>query len=592
MRQNKKPGSELRAALASCKGAFAGTAVMSGVINVLYLTGAFFMLEIYDRVLPSRSIPTLVGLIVLAGGLYLFQGVLDIIRGRILVRVGASLDDGLSSRVYDTIVRLPLKSASKSDGLLPLRDLDQVRGFLSSGGPSALFDLPWMPLYIGICFLFHPWIGVAALVGAVILLAITLLTEILTRAPSREAVEHGMARNGLAEASRRNAEVLHAMGMGKRLNARWCEANQKYMASQQRSSDVAGGLGSLSKVMRMMMQSAVLGIGAYLVVHGEASAGIIIAGSILSARALAPVELAIANWKGFVAARQGWHRLSDLLRAMPAAEDPMALPQPKLMLSVESVSIAPPGVKRMVVQESAFQLRAGQGLGIIGPSASGKSSLARAIVGIWKPVRGEVRLDGAALEHWSPDELGRHIGYLPQDVELFAGTIGENISRFEENPEPSAIIAAAKAADVHQLVLRLPEGYDTRIGEAGEGLSAGQRQRLGLARALYRDPFLVVLDEPNSNLDSEGEEALTKAILGVRARGGIAIVIAHRGSALAGVDQVLMMADGRQQALGPKDEVVGKFLRRPSPAVAPAAAAQGGSAHAPGLKIVTDRAGS
>ena len=322
----------------------------------------------------------------------------------------------------------------------------------------------------------------------------------------------------------------------------------------------------------MVIQSGVLGLGAYLVIHGQATAGLIIAGAILSARALAPVELAIANWKGFVAARQGWRRLDDLLKALPRTDEPMALPRPSSEVSVEAVSVVPPGLNRFVVQDVAFALRAGQGLGVIGPSASGKSSLARTLVGIWRPVRGKVRLDGAALEQWSPEALGQHVGYLPQDVELFAGTIAENIGRFEADPDPAAVIAAAKAAGVHDLVLRLPDGYDTRIGEAGAGLSAGQSQRIALARALYRDPFLVVLDEPNSNLDGEGEEALTQAILGVRARGGVVVVIAHRPSALAGVDRILMMVDGRQQAFGPKEEVLSKVLRRP-PAAAAAVAA-------------------
>jgi PrtD family type I secretion system ABC transporter len=579
--------SELAAALASCRGAFIGLALVSAVINVLYLTGSFFMLEVYDRVLPSRSIPTLVGLALLAAGLYAFQGILDFVRSRVLVRVGSVLDEKLSARTYEAIVRLPLAGRG-GDGIQAMRDLDQVRTFLSSTGPSALFDLPWLPFYVGICFLFHPWIGIAAALGALALVTVTILTEVLTRAPTREAVVHGMARAALAEASRRNAEVLQAMGMARRLHGRWSEANDRHLASHRTASDVAGGLGALSKVLRMMIQSAVLGLGAYLVVHGQATAGIIIAGAILSARALAPVELAIANWRGFVAARQGWRRLDDLLNALPPVEEPMELPRPAAELAVEGVSVMPPGLNRFVAQDVAFALRAGQGLGIIGPSASGKSSLARALVGVWRPVRGKVRLDGAALEQWSPEALGRHVGYLPQDVELFAGTVADNIARFEEEPNPEAVIAAARAAGVHDLVLRLADGYETRIGEGGAGLSAGQCQRVALARALYKDPFLVVLDEPNSNLDSEGEEALTQAILGVRARGGIVVVIAHRPSALAGVDRVLMMVDGRQQAFGPKEEVLSKVLRRPAAAPVPAQPAAASTAFGglPGLRIV------
>ena len=555
--------SELAQALAACRGAFYGTAVISGMSNILMLTGAMFMLEIYDRVLPSRSMPTLVGLLVLATTLFTALGVLDAIRGRILVRVGSSLDEALSGRVYDTLMRLPLRVGARGDGTQPLRDLDAVRSYLSGLGPVALFDLPWIPLYLAICFAFHPLIGLTALAGAIILIALTLLTEILMRAPTRAATEAAVLRNGLAEASRRNAEALIAMGMAGRIAARWNEANRQYMHSQQESSDLGGGLGATSKVLRMMLQSGVLAVGAYLVINQEASAGIIIAGSILSARALAPVDLAIGNWKGFVAARQSWHRLNRLLTAVPAQSAPMQLQAPAQRLTVETLSGAPPGVAKIVVQDVTFELEAGQGLGIIGPSGSGKSSLVRMLVGVWQPVRGNVRLDGAALDQWSPDALGRHIGYLPQDVELMAGTVAENIGRFEPDADTAAVIAAAKTVGVHDLIIRLPSGYDTPIGEQGSALSAGQAQRVALARAFYRDPFLVVLDEPNSNLDSEGEEALTRAILSVRERKGVVVVVAHRPSAIAGVDRLLMMNMGRVQAIGPKDEVLSKVLQRP-----------------------------
>lgn len=559
---------ELGGALAACRKAFFGVGLVSGMINLLYLTGSFFMLQIYDRVLPSRSVQTLVALAVLAATLYGFQAVLDVIRGRIFVRIGGYLDEHVSGRVYETIIRLPLKTKIAGDGVQPLRDLDQLRSFLSGGGPLALFDLPWMPVYLGICFIFHVWIGVAALVGALILVALTIATEFRTRGPLKEAIGFAAQRNVLAEAARRNAEVLQAMGMGAHSAGRWGQANAKYMNAQRRASDVAGGLAAISKVFRMLLQSAVLGIGAFLVIQQEATAGVIIASAILTSRALAPVELAIANWKGFVAARQGWRRLTELLHKLPTQDEPMALPKPAAQLSVENIAVNPPGVQKIVVADIAFVLKAGQGLGIIGPTASGKSSLARALVGVWYPARGKVRLDGAALEQWSAEELGRHIGYLPQDVELFAGTIAENIARFDPDAKSEAIIAAARAANVHELILRLPEGYETEIGDNGQVLSAGQRQRIALARALYNDPFLVVLDEPNSNLDAEGETALTQAILGIRARGGIAIVVAHRPSALAGVDTVLVMGNGRAQLVGPKDEVMRKLVQ-PAPSAQP-----------------------
>ena len=552
--------SPLVVALKACRGAFAAVGLFTGIINVLMLTGSLFMLQVYDRVLPSRSVPTLVALIMLVAALYGFQGLLELIRSRMLVRIGRSLDEQLSIRVYEAIIRLPLMTSSRGDGLQAMRDLDQIRSFLSSTGPTALFDLPWMPLYLGICFAFHVWIGVTALVGAFVLIVLTLLTELFTRAPAKALSGFATGRASLAEASRRNAEVLQAMGMAKRLSSLWSAANVKYMDAQQRTSDVAGGFGSASRVLRMLLQSCVLAVGAYLAINQEATAGIIIASSILVSRALAPVELSIANWKGFQAARQSWHKLSGLVALWPDQAEPMSLPAPGSNLSVEALTVTPPGLQKAIVQDISFRLNAGQGLGIIGPSAAGKSSLTRAIVGVWQSARGKVRLDGAALDQWSSDTLGPHIGYLPQDVELFDGTVAENIARFEPQPDADTIVAAARSAGVHDLILRLPDGYESKVGEGGASLSAGQRQRIALARALYGDPFLVVLDEPNSNLDAEGDEALARAILGVRNRGGIIIVVAHRPSALQNIDMVLAMANGRQQAFGPKDDVLRKVL--------------------------------
>jgi ATP-binding cassette subfamily C protein PrsD len=579
MRQpSRRPSqrSEIAEALSACRGAFISIGLMSGMSNILMLTGALFMLEVYDRVLPSRSVPTLIGLVILASGLYAALGLLDLIRARILVRIGARLDESLSGRVYETIVRLPLKIGNRNEGLQPLRDLDSLRSFLSGSGPTALFDLPWLPVYLIICFMFHPYIGLAALFGAIILGVITLLTETMTRDPTRAATGFAMTRTALAETSRRNAEVLAAMGMTGRISVLWADANAKYLAAQQRASDVAGGFGSASKVLRMMLQSGVLALGAYLVIYQQATAGIIIAGSILSARALAPVDMAIANWRGFVGARQGWKRLTDLLALLPMQTAPMELQSPTQSLVVENASVVPPGTDKVVVQDASLILQAGNGLGIIGPSGSGKSSLARMLVGVWRPVRGRIRLDGAALDQWSPELLGGHIGYLPQDVELLAGTVAQNIGRFSEPQDAEAIIAAATAAGVHDLIVGLPNGYETQVGESGTALSAGQAQRVALARALYGDPFLVVLDEPNSNLDAEGDEALSRAITSVRSRGGIVVVVAHRPSAIAGVDLLLMMTQGRIQAFGPKDEVLSKVLQRD------------GAPPARGLKVVPE----
>jgi PrtD family type I secretion system ABC transporter len=561
-RPNPNQRSELAQALTSCRGAFVATALMSGMSNILMLTGAIFMLEVYDRVLPSRSIPTLVALVILAAGLFTAQGLLDLIRGRVLVRIGARLDEQLSGRVYETIVKLPLRAGNRNDGLQQLRDLDNVRSFLSGPGPTALFDLPWLPVYLAICFAFHPLIGLTALGGAIILGCMTFATEFMTRQPTQTATGFAATRASLAEASRRNAEALKAMGMVPRIATLWCDANAKYMASQQRASDVAGGFGSASKSLRMMLQSGVLAVGAYLVINQQATAGIIIAGSILSARALAPVDLAIANWKGFIAARQGWQRLTRLLAAIPPETSPMPLQPPHKNLIVESVTAAPPGSERIIVHDVSFVLQAGHGLGVIGPSGSGKSTLARLVLGVWQPARGRIRLDGAALDQWPSDTLGASIGYVPQDVELLTGSVAQNIARFASPVDADAVIKAATAAGVHDMIVNLPDGYETQVGESGTSLSAGQAQRIALARALYGDPFMVVLDEPNSNLDAEGDEALGRAIMGVRARGGIVIVVAHRPSAIVSVDQLLMMHQGRVQAFGPKEEVLSKVVQR------------------------------
>ena len=556
------------------RSALIGVGLFSALINLLMLSGSMFMLQIYDRVLPSKSVPTLIGLSLIFLGLYAFQAILDLIRARVLVRIGSAFDESIAERVYGAVLKLPLKGARMADALQPVRDLDTIRNFLTGLGPTALFDLPWMPLYLGLCFVFNFYIGLAATVGAIIIVALTVITEITSRAPIRDVAKFGAARSVFAEASRVHSEVLHALGMTGRMGDRWREANAQFSDAQQRVSDVTGGLGSIAKVLRLVLQSAVLGVGAYLVIQQQATAGIIIASSIITARALAPVDIAIANWKGFGAARQSWRRLTSLLAALPVETEVLQLPKPSASLSVENVAVVPPGSKRTVVQGISFNLEAGSALGIIGPSASGKSSLVRALLGVWPASFGTVRIDGAELTQWSRDSLGRHMGYLPQDVSLCDGTVAENISRFETNPSSNAIIAAAQAAGVHDLILTLPNGYETAIGERGETLSAGYRQRIGLARALYGDPFLVILDEPNSNLDMEGELALTKAIRGVCQRGGIVIVIAHRPSVLTAVDLVLAVVNGQTRAFGSRDEVLAPMHVVPNAHPAPNATPQ------------------
>jgi PrtD family type I secretion system ABC transporter len=562
---------ELRQAIRTFRSALAGVGVASGLINVLSLAGPLFMLQIYDRVLPSRSVPTLVGLALLVLVLFAFQGLLDMLRGRILLRIGRGLDEKLAPRVFELVMRAPLSPARPGgDGLQPIRDLDSLRSFISSMGLTAFFDLPWMPLYVVVCFLFHPAMGLTVVLGAIVISSLTLITDLLTRGPSHAAVALAAPRHKLADAARRNAALVYALGMRRRMTAQWLAASDAYLASQQAANDMVAGLGSLSRVLRVIMQSLVLGVGAYLVINQEATAGVMLAATILSARALAPVDLAIANWKSFVTARQSWTRLAQALIAVPAEEEWIALPPPSRSLRLTAVTMVPPGSGAAALHDVSLTLNAGSALGVIGPSGSGKTALARALVGVWTPARGAIRLDGATLDQWSPDAFGRFVGYLPQEVELFEGTVAQNIARFDADAAPERLIAAATAAGVHEIILRLPQGYKTPVGEGGAMLSGGQRQRIALARALYGDPFLVVLDEPNSNLDAPGEQALTRAIAAVRARGGIAVVIAHRPSAVAAVDHLLVLNEGRVQAFGARAAILQQLTAAPQPATAAA----------------------
>lgn len=537
--------------------------IFSGLINLLMLAGPLYMLQVFDRVLSSRSLQTLIGLSLLLLAAYLLLGFLEAIRLRLLARIGARFDEQISPAAFAAATRLPLLGLKPEQALQPVRDLDLVRAFLSSLGPTALLDMPWLPLFLAGAFLLHPWLGWLTVAGGLVIVLLTVLTEVRSRAASKAQLASAVARQAIAETSRRNAEALTAMGMAPAFERRWRELNLRHVRDWLAGSDATSGLGAFAKVFRMVLQSAVLGLGAYLAMRNEISGGAMIAASIMTSRALAPIEIAVAHWKGFVAARQGLTRLRQVLDSpVVAANDRTSLPPPRRELSANGLIVAAPGRQAPILHGVSLSLGAGQGLGIIGPSASGKSTLVRALVGVWRPLKGEVRLDGAALGQWEASELGRHIGYLPQDIELFEGTVAQNIARFDPDARDDAIVAAAQAAGAHELILRLEQGYDTRIGEAGSSLSGGQRQRIGLARALYGEPFLVVLDEPNSNLDHNGDEALTQAIRKVRGRGGIVVVVTHRQTAIAGVDQVALMAEGRIQAIGPKDEILQKVLRQ------------------------------
>ncbi|RWD50714.1 MAG: type I secretion system permease/ATPase [Mesorhizobium sp.] len=557
--QGRSP--DLRSAMFGSMHGLIGVGVFSAVINVLALTGSVYMLQIYDRVLPSQSIPTLIGFTIGMLGLYAVYGLLDFVRLRLLVRIGSRLHRDLQQKAFAASLSLPLTAGQDANRVQPLRDLDQLRGFLSGLGPTVVFDAPWIPFYMVVIYLLHPSLGVLATVGAAAVVLLTVVAEVVARKPAARASETLVAQRLLADSGRRNAEVVQAMGLSAQLGRRWNEISHLYLKNQEQLSDVVGAASSLSKTLRMALQSSVLGLGAYLVIGGEASPGVIIASSILLGRSLAPVDVAIANWRGFLATRRSYTDLAAALDAFGSQKDPMELPRPQTQLAVEELTVAPPSLQRPTLVNVSFRLSRGAGLAIVGPSGSGKTTLVRALVGAWKPLRGTVRLDGASLDQWNSELLGTHIGYLPQDVELFDGTIADNISRFGGKSDAKGVLAAAKAAGVDKMIMRLPEGFQTRIGEGGAALSAGQRQLVGLARALYGDPFLVVLDEPNSNLDADGDVALAGAILAVRERGGIAIVVAHRPSALVNIDQVLVLSNGMLHSFGSREDVLANVVR-------------------------------
>ena len=558
-----KMHSALEGAFKECRRAIWSVVFFSGAMNVLMLVGPIYMLQVYDRVLTSRSIPTLAALSVFLIGAYAFQTALEVIRSRIIVRAAALLDQRLGARVHASMVQIATLSRDPSQANQPLRDLDQLRSFMTSNGPAAIADLPWAPVFLVVCYLLHPVIGVTALVGALALLSLTCLTEVASRQPMRDFAKHASERGAIMESDRRNSESLLAMGMTEALAARFVAVNNRYLAASGGSSDVVGFYGSISKSSRMLLQSAILGVGAYLVIYGEITAGAMSAATILVGRALAPIDSAIANWRSFISARQSVARLSESLARLGEPLEVTTLPKPTRSLTVESLIVAVPGTPTILVRDVHFALAAGDALGVIGPSGAGKTSFVRALVGIWKPLRGAVRLDGAALDQWDPESLGQHIGFVSQQVELFHGTVAQNIARMSASPDSAAVVEAARNAGAHDMILQLPQGYDTQIGESGTSLSAGQRQRIALARALFGDPFLLVLDEPNSNLDAVGEASLHQALQGAKARGAVVIVIAHRPSVLAMCDKLLILSNGVQQAFGPREDLLKKVTPQP-----------------------------
>ena len=544
-------------------------AVFSGVVNLLMLSGSLYMLQVYDRVLPSRSIATLLGLSAIVLVAYLFQAYFEAARARMLSRIGALFDAGLQNRLYFAVATLPLRGAKPLMAQQPMRDLDQIRTFLSGVGPTAFLDIPWSPIFLVALLIFHPLIGLVAIVGAATIIALTVATEHRARSAAKVAMEASAQRQVLADATHQNAEVIRALGMIGRFTARWGEVNERHLQQIFDVSSVYANVGAIAKVVRYVLQSAILGVGAYLVIVEQASGGIMIASSIMMGRALAPIEIALANWKQLVAARQGIDRLRNVLTAAaPPSAPAVALPRPNQSLSVEDITLAVPGTDQVVLSNISFKLQAGMGMVMLGTSAAGKSSLVRALVGIWPPSRGTVRIDGAALNDWDPDELGRHVGYLPQDVALFDGSVAENIARFDERASSDSILEAARLAGVHEMILSLPEGYATRIGERGSCLSAGQRQRIALARAVFGDPFLIVLDEPNANLDHDGELALIKAIQMLRKNRSIVVLVSHRPESISAVNMAMVLREGRVIAFGPREELFARVARSINPEAA------------------------
>lgn len=552
--------SSLETLIASMRGWMWGVAGVSFVINLLTLTGPIFMLQIYDRVLVSGSVPTLVVIGCLALSLYLFFGVLEALRSRVLLRIGQQVDAKLSPEAYSLSTEVPTRIGAKGREVRPVQDLDAVTQFMTGQGPAAIFDIPWLPVYLSVIFLFHSLLGFVALAGALAICTLVLLNELYSRRPAALAARMRGRRESLVEESRRNAEAVQAMGMSPALSGLWSAENFDFLARQRLAADWSGVFSSAIKTVRFTLQSAILAVGAWLAIGQEISPGVMIACSIMTARALSPVEQVVAHWRGFVAARQGFRRLREMLGFQSERAQNVELRLPEKRLIIEQLYCSPVGMQHPVVHGVSMDLEAGDGIAILGPSGSGKSTLLKAIVGTAFVIKGDIRLDGAALDQWSAERRGKLIGYLPQDLQLFDGTVAQNIARFDPSATSGEIIEAATLADVHDLIVRLPQGYDTVIGAGGMALSGGQRQRIALARALFGSPFLLVLDEPNSNLDAEGEAALAMAIQTMRKRGSVVVLVAHRPRAIAAVNKTLCLKDGRAVAMGPTEDVMRKSL--------------------------------
>lgn len=554
---------EIRAARKRSRGLFWGVGVFSAFANLLMLTGPLYMLLVYDRVLSSRSEATLVGLTLLVVFLYGVMGILDLVRGRVMGRIAARFQHSLDARVFGAVLRhgAQFPGAAPSNGL---RNLESIKGALASPGLMAMFDLPWAPIFVGAIFVFHSWLGFLALAGGAALVMVTLLSGMLGRGPVEKAQMATFIAERQAAQLRDEAELIQSLGMQGNAFQRWITRRNEALETGLKSTDITGGFSSVTKTFRLFLQSAMLGLGAYLVLQNEMTPGAMIAGSILLGRGLQPIEQVIGQWPVLQRGRKGWSELGELLSQIPPERERTQLPTPKAALDVQQLTVIPPGETQAALRMVSFSLKPGQACGVIGPSGAGKSSLARALTHVWRPAAGKVRLDGAALDNYDPEVLGQLIGYLPQRVTLFDGTIAENIARLSPQPDPTKVHKAAKMAAAHDMILKLPDGYDTRVAAVGGRLSGGQIQRIGLARALYGDPALIVLDEPNSNLDNEGNAALNAAIRDVKADNRTVLIMAHRPAAIQECDMLLMLEDGTRKAFGPKEEVLRQVVQNHS----------------------------
>ena len=527
------------------------------------LVAPLYMLQVYDRVLMSKSYVTLTALTVIALGCLVVYGILEFVRSRILIRTGLKLDEYLNERVFRVIFKASIGSSADTSAQA-LRDTDTIREFLSGGAIIAFCDAPWVPLFIIAGFLLHPWLGLVSLIGAIVIFILALFNDLSTRSLMGEASGRSLAATHYASSSLRNAEVVHALGMISSVMNIWGHRHSEGLVLQTRASDRAGIFLATSRFIRMALQVGILGVGAYLAVRGDITPGAMIAGSIIMGRALAPVEMGVGQWRTFIFARNAYRRLAEIMSQNPIEERPMPLPEPIGEVTVDKVIVVPPGAETPVLMNVSLSVTPGTALGLIGPSGSGKSSLARALVGVWRPHAGSIRYDGAEITQWDPEQLGPYLGYMPQDVELFSGTVADNISRFQQ-ADSTTVVEAALKAGVHEMILEFPDGYNTELGENGYALSGGQRQRIALARALYGDPKVLILDEPNANLDTEGEHALAEALKKAKEAGQAIVVISHRASLLSIVDNVAVLKDGVLLRFGSRDTVLAELNQANKP---------------------------